>query len=170
MSVEIRLTKGRVALVDDIDADLASVKWHAHQTQYTCYVRCAYRGPDGKRVRRALHQMVAERMGIGTPDHINRDGLDNRRSNLRPGTHNQANRRMQRTNTSGYRGVVFDPSRNRRKQWAAMIRVGKKLMHLGYYFDKADAARAYDAAAVEHFGEFANLNFATPPTPAKEGP
>jgi AP2 domain/HNH endonuclease len=95
-------------------------------------------------------------------DHINGNGLDNRRTNLRPATsaENARNRRSQRGSSSPYKGVSWIRSR---RNWRANLRVGDRLIHLGSYTDPADAARAYDAAALKYFGEFARLNFPEDP-------
>ena len=90
-------------------------------------------------------------------DHINRDKLDNRRSNLRLVTHTQncVNASLRVTNTSGFKGVNF----YRGKYWRAYIRVNYRHISLGFFPTAEAAARAYDEAAREHFGEFAFLNF-----------
>lgn len=104
---------------------------------------------------------------VGTvPDHVNGDRLDNRDENLRPSTNSQngANRPAQRNNTSGYKGVVFDKPRG---LWRAQIKVQQKMKFVGRFGTAASAARAYDAAAILHFGEFARLNFPhDPPDPS----
>jgi hypothetical protein len=100
-------------------------------------------------------------------DHINENGLDNRRENLRIATRiqNQANQRKQSTKTtSRYKGVCLDRGRNR---WMSYIGSNKdgatKRIYLGYWANtptnEIEAARAYDRAALEIYGEFANLNF-----------
>jgi hypothetical protein len=58
-----------------------------------------------------------------------------------------------------YRGIFFDPSSRRRKAWAAAIEVRGKRVRLGRFYTPADAARAYDAAAIEHVGAGARVNF-----------
>lgn len=89
-----------------------------------------------------------------TIDHRNRSKGDNRIDNLRlaTGTENQGNCGPQERNASGFKGVSFEA---RRGKWVAYI--GKK--GLGRFNTPAEAARAYDAAALQHFGEFAWLNF-----------
>jgi hypothetical protein len=160
--VEIKLTRGLVAIVDDEDADLAAFKWHAAHPKYnTSYaVRTVY--PDGfygKHVSIFMHRVIADRMGLpGIVDHVSRDGLDNRRANLRSSTQSQntANRGPQKNNTSGYKGVSFEP---RYRKWTANIKVKQKAKYLGSYRTAEEAARAYDRAARETFGEFAYFNF-----------
>jgi hypothetical protein len=92
-------------------------------------------------------------------DHVNGDGLDNRRSNLRVCTHaenarNQSSRT--RMSTSRFRGVVW--AKDRRK-WRAMIGDNGRTVHLGNFTDEIEAAQAYDRAAREMYGAFARLNF-----------
>jgi hypothetical protein len=91
-------------------------------------------------------------------DHINRQRSDNRIANLRLASPqlNNMNSSIQSNNTSGYKGVSWD---KRMMEWAAYITLGRKKFHLGYFSNSQSAARAYDKAATERFGEFACLNF-----------
>jgi hypothetical protein len=105
---EIRLPKGYVALVDDEDADLALFAWCAKKARKTFYVQRNIR-PDGRRATEFLHQAIARRMGIsGQLDHRNRNGLDNRRENIRSATpsQNSANQGIPSNNTSGFSEVT----------------------------------------------------------------
>lgn len=90
-------------------------------------------------------------------DHINGNGLDNRKENLRICSHkeNLRNSRKPKNNTSGYKGVSWDKSRNR---WKAYIIFDYKFKYLGRFKIKKDAALAYNKAAKDLFGEFAKLN------------
>ena len=149
----------RFAIVDDVDADLASSKWHARKQPKTFYAR---RAPSHN-VHEDLHRVIAKRMGIvGAVDHRNRHGLDCTRGNLRAATKSQnaANTGLRRTNTSGYIGVcAFYGRSDRRLSWQVTIGVNGKQRKIGYSKDIIEAARMYDAAAREAFGEFASLNF-----------
>lgn len=91
-------------------------------------------------------------------DHIDGDKKNNRIDNLRLCTHNQNqhNQGIRATNKSGYKGVSFMKSINK---WHAQICCNSKVMHLGSYEHKEDAAHAYDKAALEFHGEFAWTNF-----------
>ena len=91
-------------------------------------------------------------------DHRNRMRTDNRIRNLRPCTksQNQANRPCQSNSKSGFKGVFWS---KRRSKWYAQIKKGRTRCHIGQFDDPIDAAKAYDAKAVELHGEFAHLNF-----------
>lgn len=163
MAQEIPLTQGRVALVDDEDYErLALLHWHAELDCKTWYAIHSFRG-DGKYHNIRMHRAVLG-FGSGDPfiDHRNGDGLDNRRTNLRPSTcsQNNRNRRLGVTNATGFKGV----QRNRycartKKPWLGMIKFEGKTDWLGPFETIEEAARAYDAKARELFGEFARLNF-----------
>ena len=157
--MDICLTQGQVTFIDDKHADLAAFNWHARWDRKTFYANRSVRKPDGTRTTVALHQVIAERMGIvGPPDHIDRDGLNNLESNLRPDPNgrNNANQDIRVDNTSGFKGVSWNKARGK---WVAQIGIAGKKRHLGLFDDPIEAAKAYDKAAFAAFGEFAFLNF-----------
>ena len=152
---KIRLTQGKVALVDSEDyEELSKHKWYAHKEHNIWYAR---RRIGAKTIRMHREILRAERGDI--VDHINRDGLDNRRDNLRIVSHreNVLNSRMprRRGKTSRYRGVRLHSS----GLWQARItdEHGQQKL-LGYFQEEEDAARAYDKAAQTVHGKFAQLN------------
>lgn len=149
---QIPLSRGQYAIVDDADykAVRAAGPWYAKPCWSGFY---AMRTRGGRTVY--LHRFLAGE-DAATVDHINGNGLDNRRGNLRSATvsENSRNRPAKRGNASGFKGV----SRHRSK-WKATIAVAGRNIHLGTYADPAHAARVYDAAAREHYGEFAVFNF-----------
>jgi len=91
-------------------------------------------------------------------DHKNNNGLDNQRDNLRPATYstNQFNQTKRANRSSQYKGVYLHKSRGK---WMARIRKMYKETFLGYFDNEIDAAKAYDVAAKQMFGEYAKLNF-----------
>jgi hypothetical protein len=156
----IPLCNGGETLVDDADFDRASVIfWYKSQAAgCPAYVRGRVRTPGGKSRQVFLHRFLLDVPKGMFVDHINGDGLDNRRCNLRPCTRSQ-NQFNSKTNrgASRYRGVSFSPNASR--PWMAIITVNKKAKYLGSFETQEEAAHAYDAAARQFAGEFAKLNF-----------
>lgn len=154
MTREIPLSQDKVALVDDADIDwLSQWKWSAMKARRTWY---ALRKSGGHTI--LMHRAICPVLNDGQVDHRDHDGLHNWRENLRPATpsQNQANRRVLPNNTSGYKGVRLRPGYTR---YLAYIRANGRQIQLGGFYDPVEAARAYDTAARELFGEFASLNF-----------
>lgn len=154
---EIKLTQGRVTLVDDDDYEyLSQWKWRAHRDGCNWY---AIRNVkiEGKRTTIKMHQsLIGNKPGL-VIDHIDGDGLNNQRSNLQHVRQKDNVRKQRRRGgTSSFRGVYWHKNA---KKWRAQIQIDRKSYHLGLFSEEKDAAREYDAAAREHFGEFANLNF-----------
>ena len=147
---EIGLTQGKVALVDDEDYEwLKQYKWCCASGKGLVY---ATRQSRGKSV--FMHRIILNTpQGMHT-DHINHDGLDNRRCNLRICTNsqNQANGNIRKDNTTGRKGTTWD--KNKRK-YLARIKFHGRYAHIGYFDKIEDAANAYNAKAKELFGEFA---------------
>lgn len=158
-TVEIPLTRGYVALVDEADYDLVTGvgSWgvNTSSSDHVAYAQRGFRGEDGLQHTVQMHRFLT---GWEMVDHRNGNGLDNRRSNLRPATvsQNAMNRRKRVDNTSGYKGVSF---RKETKVWRAYVSVLGKRVWLGQYPTATEAAAAYDVAAKLHYGEFARLNF-----------
>jgi len=157
---EIPLTQGKVALVDDEDYEwLNQWKWQATEQQPGAFYaqRSIYIGR--KRVHVKMHrQILGYSYGDGNiGDHKNRNGLDNRRENLRPASRalNRINSVPQR-NSSGFRGVTWY---KRGDCWQVYIRINGRLMFFGRYRDIIDAAMAYDRAVIKYRGSDAQLNF-----------
>jgi hypothetical protein len=158
----IQLEHGKVALLDDEDFErLSTINWHAKPPVKDGYAWYARGNTKNRTVW--LHREV---LLITDPaihvDHINGNGLDCRKDNLRPGVRrlNMMNRRKVKASNSAtgsrFKGVWREPSSGK---WRAHIRVNKRLIILGRFSDEEGAARAYDAAAVEYFGQYANCNF-----------
>lgn len=142
--------KGKVALVDNEDKRWLSMwSWYLHSNGY------AAARIKGK-IRR-MHELLIYKFPDYWIDHTNGNPLDNRKENLRLATKSQngANSKS-RGGTSKYKGVYWHKAN---KKWCANIRVNHKKHNLGSFADEIEAAKAYDEAAKEHFGEFARLNF-----------
>ena len=158
---KIKLTQNQFALVDDCEYEyLNQWKWCARRNGNTFYaVRNSRKTECEKRKLILMHQVILQRMGIEFEqvDHIDGNGLNNCRSNLRAATkqENGCNRNKQKNNTSGRKGVGWN---KQHQKWQAQIQVNGKQIHLGYFDDIEDAVRAYNQAAKKHFGKFARLN------------
>jgi hypothetical protein len=159
----IPLSRGLYCVVDAADFErLSQWKWHANHPGSNPSRFYALRNrpvrDGGKRGIVSMHRQILDAPAGIEVDHVNGDSLDNRRANLRLATssQNHANQGKRSKNSSGYKGVSFVAQRN---NWLAQISVDGKQMNLGRFPTRRDAARAYDRAALEHFGEFARLNF-----------
>lgn len=156
---EIPLTQGYVALVDDDDYEhVSQFKWCAKTQGHTVYAHRSVKRADGTWTTQKLHRFLLDPPdGVGI-DHIDRNGLNNRRENLRLATANgnQQNRRKQVNNTSGYIGVYWHKAAGK---WCAQISVNGRTKSFGFYPSAIEAAKARDKAALELYGEFASLNF-----------
>ncbi len=171
----LQLTQGKVALVDDEDYVLvASYKWRAKSHGRTAYAHAHTRGPHAAQKTILMHRLITGAKPGQQVDHVNGDGLDNRRENLRFASQrqNMQNRTYKQAGTtSRFRGVSW---REDARKWRATIGAGPigadghaKVLYLGYFACEEAAARAYDAAARQHFGAFACVNFPEPPPSEK---
>jgi len=157
---KIPLTQGKFAIVDPDDYPrLARYKWRICKTKgkNVLYAERSIRRPNGKYSRILMHRQLFNVPKGYVIDHINGNGLDNRMANVRPATVAQnAWNSKKRNPRSGYKGVCFD---KQKRLWRAAIVCNRKKIHLGYFKNKTDAAKAYDKAAQKFYGEFAVLNF-----------
>lgn len=150
-------SKGEEILCDNADVPfLSGYTWHVDHSSGKAYARAMTR-TDGIQSHVKMHRLLLSAPEGVLVDHWNGNGLDNRRENLRLATHAQniCNSKRYSHNKSGYKGVYAEPKRGR---WSAQIRVDKKLIYLGSFENVLDAARAYNEAALLHFGEFARIN------------
>ncbi len=153
----LTLPSGLAVLFDEQDEDIVrSHSWCLHTTQTRDRLiryAIAWAKADGRTAY--MHRLVMAAPSGMFVDHINGDGLDNRRANLRLCTNQQNNANSTwPVGVSGYRGV----SKTRNK-FRAHISLLNKWVYLGSSEMAEEAARLYDAAAKKHFGEFARLNF-----------
>jgi hypothetical protein len=148
----IPLTQGKQTIVDDKDFELLSkFKW--------CYSVGYAARRDSRKSFILMHRVIIKTPNGMLTDHINGNGLDNRRSNLRICTksQNMMNATGKRTNnTSGFIGVSWNVNAHK---WAAQLMVNGKHIHFGYFDNPIDAARAHDEGALRYHGNFAKLNF-----------
>jgi hypothetical protein len=148
-------------VVDDIDAEMASqYTWHAVHYKEMIYARTNIRR-NGKMTSVRLHNLIVQPpSGLGV-DHIDHDGLNNQRSNLRIAnrTQNNANTRKKLGLSSRYKGVTWIGGRKKyRRPWLAQLYSQGHNHNLGQFATEAEAAAAYDAAALALWGEFAYTN------------
>jgi len=155
----VPLSRGYVTHVDDADWDrLRHFRWHAQVAKgrvYACRTAQTERGPR-------LVYMHVEILGHRGVDHINGDGLDNRRANLRPATQSQntqnARKRAHhkgRPTSSRFKGVSFHRVTGK---WCAYFCRRGRVVHLGLFPSERQAALAYNAAALAEYGAFARPN------------
>jgi len=158
----ILLDHGLSALVDHADLlRLAPFRWRAECRNGRWFAIHRERGSDGSGARWRtilLHRMLLDAPPGTLVVHVNGNSLDNRRSNLRVATRREVGmqRRPNRKNASGYKGVTRE---RRTGRWRAVLTVAGEKVPLGYYATAEEAARVYDAKAVELYGELARLNF-----------
>lgn len=149
-------------LVDDEDYDVFN--------SYTWYINAKGAVYCGDKSIRKYGSGLLHRLVLGLTsdnldvDHKDGNKLNNQKENLRTctRTQNQQNRGKTRASTTGYKGVTVykgrfdDPSKYK---FVSSVKVNGKRLHLGYFDSPIDAAHAYDIAAIQHYGEFAKLNF-----------
>lgn len=149
------------AIVSSEDADLALLSWQFNVDDTRIYVM-RHAIIDGNRTHQSLHRIVLERKidrklkENEIIAHMNNNGLDNRRSNLRLATQvkNMQNRKLNQNSTSGYKGVSWYKNISK---WGARITINKKTKFLGTFDTPEEAHKAYCEAATNLFGEFANF-------------
>jgi hypothetical protein len=150
--MEIDLGKGHIAVIDDEDANLVTgFKWYPMTVDGKVYGAGWKHMPPGRYFVH-LHRLIANAQPGEIIDHIDRDSLNCRRSNLRRVTRQQNCHNCgptRKPGTSKYKGVSFS---RRAGRFRAQINFNRRRMYLGYFDNEEDAARAYNAKAAELFG------------------
>lgn len=158
----------KICLVDEEDFELVSkYSWVLEKGRTTFYAIYSRKFTSGDRITIRMHQLILNikpetngKRSIKT-DHINHNGLDNRRSNIRVCTNSQngANSRKARTNKlTPYKGVTIKRYKGGKFRYCARIRVNDNLIHLGNFIDPKVAALKYNEAAKKYFGEYSYIN------------
>jgi len=155
MTKQIPLTQGKFAIVDDEDYERVSkFKWRAHRGHTTWY-GARTRGVIFGRTNILLHRFIMDTPPGKQVDHIDGDGLNCTRKNMREclPKENARNLRTPKNSTTGYKGVS-----KRIRGWRAQIVVNDKQIYLGTFDSPESAAKAYNEAAKKYHGDFARLN------------
>jgi len=159
MVIKIPLTQGKFTIIDDEDYDkIKELKFYVvKQKSGVCYARYTIKNSGNK--KGILHRIILNVQKDQFCDHINGDGLDNRRCNLRIATkvQNAINSHKYITGVnSKYKGVSWD---KKMYKWVSRIKINNKQTYLGAFSDEIQAAKMYDLIAIKTFGEYARLNF-----------
>ena len=157
---EIQLTQGKVAIVDDEMFEfLNQWKWFASNKNGKFYVVRNITVSKNKQNSIFMHRFIMKPEKGFVIDHLDGNGLNNQKNNLRICTFGQngMNRGSQSNNKCGFKGVHFFKNTTN-KNWIAKICYNRKIIHLGTFIDPIEAARAYNDAALKYHGEFAKLN------------
>ena len=155
MIKEIPLSRGKIAIVDEEDFFIISQhKWYYHPNRRGIgyAARRDYTGAKPRIIW--MHREINRTPDGYETDHKNRNGLDNRRSNLETVTPSLNRVNQNYKNCTGLRGVQKERSR-----FSARIKINKKMVWLGMFRDKIEAAKAFDAKARELYGDRAQVNF-----------
>lgn len=160
-SKAIPLTKSKFAIVDNEDfLKINESKWQlwsSKNSKANYAIRTIWDSANKKKINNKMHREIMGNIPIGMViDHINGNGLDNRKENLRLcSSKNNSRNTISWRGYSKYKGVSWHKWN---KAWVARIRVDYKLIHLGYFVREEEAAIIYNHAAIKYFGRFAKLN------------
>jgi hypothetical protein len=153
---KIKLSQGKYALVDNEDYEkLSKYKWYSQKNRLTWYTT-RWIKKDGKWKQIQMHRQIMKTPKGMVTDHIDHNGLNNQKKNLRICTVQQNNcNNLQKAGKSGVRGVYWYKRYN---NWHVQITINGKRTHIGYYDDINEAAKEWNRVAKKYNGEFAILN------------
>lgn len=152
------MNHGHTAIIDNEEyAKVKNYKWYVAKDKNTYYVQ-AHIVLNDKKTTIKMHRIIMDAKRNQILDHIDGNGLNNQKINLRfcTNSENLRNAKKRNNTSSKYKGVAWNCVH---KYWQANIYVNGKLKSLGIYRDEYKAAKAYDRAAKKYFGEFARPNF-----------
>lgn len=159
---EIELTQNKVSLVDDQDYTwLIKFKWCAHKDYNMWYARTNIKCLNEKWASIGMHVLILDRM-LGyeesnlVSDHIDRNGLNNQRHNLRRVAHRINMHNRLPCGVSKYRGVSWHKPSNK---WQSLVKTKGICTHLGYFDDEEEAAKVFDRAVKKIYSRNVILNF-----------
>jgi hypothetical protein len=155
---QIQLTKGKFAIVDDVDFEwLSQWKWYSNNSKWGDYAN-RQKMEKGKITHFYMHREIMKYYGYKIEgffiDHINHNSLDNRKENLRLVNDSQSQMNRKITNKVGFKGVNL----YRNGKWRAFSKINQKQIHLGYFNTKEEAAQVYNNFAIKNFKEYAFIN------------
>jgi hypothetical protein len=158
--MKIRVNKVTV-LIDEEDYEkIKNIYWYEKKDKHTSYA-IGSKKIKGVRTRYKMHRLI---LGLTNSeilvDHINHNGLDNRKENLRKCNRkeNARNRNIDCRNKLGYKGIILITDRNLKNKYRCRITVDNNSKHIGYFKTIKEAALAYNKASLKYHGDFANLN------------
>jgi hypothetical protein len=154
---KIKLTQNKFSLVDEDDFnDLNKFKWHALFDGYNYYAGRSSEYINGKRKTIKMHTVIMNTPKGMEVDHIDGDGLNNTKKNLRICTHSQnsKNQGLRKNNTSGFKGVYQDKIY---KKWIAKINIDGKRIHLGRFNTKEESYEKYCQACKKYHKKYFKL-------------
>lgn len=161
-TILIPMSQGKTATISAGDFGRVGFhKWYSVKSGDNRYYAATYIKIEGEWTTILMHRLIMDIQNISFPlvDHVNQDGLDNRRSNLRLCTYaeNMRNRSRRRNSTCKYKGVVYHKHKKTRPYEASLVYGGKR-KSLGCFSSQKMAALVYNVEAIINFGEFARLN------------
>lgn len=155
---EIQLTQNKFAIVDNEDFEwLNKWNWVAMKNHSGNWYAIGYINGQHQLMHRFILGLPPKREDERDVDHKNVNSLDNRRHNIRicDRTQNNGNRRKRKNCSSKFKGVYF---RKNQQDWRSRITINGETIHLGCFDSELNAAKVYDDAAKEYFGDFARVN------------